>query len=225
LADIPVDQMHTAARARRDLWTSSCSWREVREISGCEWIFSPTINLVVWRRPLDPELGLLVAQGQHPGESWQVILPMTADERMQPTPAIAQLPAPWFREIAVLAELLCSLTGGSQLGLRWQIADKAMCPRFHSDRTTLRLVCTYRGAGTEWLDEQDVDRQAAGQPRARGAWPSLERPGATIQGAAIGEVVLLKGDAWPGNRARGAVHRSPPVAPGSSRLLLTLDVL
>ncbi|WP_280109885.1 DUF1826 domain-containing protein [Azospirillum sp. B506] len=39
-----------------------------------------------------------------------------------------------------------------------------------------------------------------------------------------GDVALLKGEGWPGNRGRGLVHRSPPAAPsGAPRLLLCLD--
>jgi hypothetical protein len=38
--------------------------------------------------------------------------------------------------------------------------------------------------------------------------------------------VLLKGDAWPGNEGRGAVHRSPAVRGNDAkRVLLAIDPL
>lgn len=205
--------------------TEGSSWCEVHHVSGCEAVFSPAVNLVIWRRQPDPDLMTLVDRGMPALGSWREVLPMGAGDRMQPTANVDRLPAPWRREIALLGELLCMLAGGSALGLRLEVAVKATCPRFHFDRTSLRLVCTYRGQGTQWVDERDVDRPAPGGGHPQGPWPDLVLAGASIHGAGTGDVVLLKGDRWPGNTGRGAVHRSPPVPAGSSRLLLTLDVL
>jgi hypothetical protein len=38
-----------------------------------------------------------------------------------------------------------------------------------------------------------------------------------------GEIALLKGEAWAGNKGAGLVHRSPCLESGESRLLLSLD--
>lgn len=210
---------------RGDGLAGDSSWREVHHVSGCDAVFSPAVNVLVWRRTLAPDLAALVEQGIHPGESWREIVALGEDERMRPTAAVERLPPTWRREIAMLAELLCMLTGGTGIGIRWEIARKATCPRFHFDRTTLRLVSTYRGQGTQWVDERDVERPAcAGIPRQE-RWPDLVRKEACIRGAREGDVVLLKGDLWPGNAGRAAVHRSPPVDPGPGRLLLTLDIV
>lgn len=40
-----------------------------------------------------------------------------------------------------------------------------------------------------------------------------------------GHVALVKGERWLGNEGRGLIHRSPSLAPGQRRLLLTLDWL
>ncbi len=41
--------------------------------------------------------------------------------------------------------------------------------------------------------------------------------------AGCGDLLLLKGHAFPGNYGLGAVHKSPGVPPGGRRLLLTID--
>lgn len=52
------------------------------------------------------------------------------------------------------------------------------------------------------------------------------RPGAAVRRMKPGDVGLLKGKGFPGNEARGAVHRSPPgTSKDTPRLLLTLDPL
>ena len=38
-----------------------------------------------------------------------------------------------------------------------------------------------------------------------------------------GDVALLKGSGWIGNESHGLVHRSPALAEGQPRLLLTID--
>ena len=52
------------------------------------------------------------------------------------------------------------------VGLRLEIIERAMCPRFHVDHVGIRMLCTYRGPGTEWLDDEAADRNFLG---ARGS--------------------------------------------------------
>jgi hypothetical protein len=52
----------------------------------------------------------------------------------------------------------------------------------------------------------------------------IVRRGSGIRCSGPGDVVLLKGELFDGNRGRGAVHRSPPIeATGERRIVLTLD--
>jgi hypothetical protein len=101
-----------------------------------------------------------------------------------------------------------------------------MCPRFHVDSVTCRLVCTYGGIGTEWLEDAYVDRSKLGRASAG---LKDEQSGLILDPDAISAmpayaVGLLKGRTWEGNEQHGAVHRSPQVHPAlPRRLLLTLD--
>jgi hypothetical protein len=126
----------------------------------------------------------------------------------------------WRRDLGRLATMFFEISDGRDVTLRLEATDNDACRRFHVDRTHLRLLCTYRGPGTEWLTEAQVDRVA----KANGA------PNEDIVGC--GEpsqfepfwVGVMKGDVYPGNAGRGLVHRSPPIAgTGQTRVLFCLD--
>jgi hypothetical protein len=99
--------------------------------------------------------------------------------------------------------MMCCLFDCDEVGLRLSILTHAMCPNFHTDKVSGRLICTYIGAGTQYISKHDKD---------------------ALQ-AKTGDVILLKGEAWPGNEGNGAIHRSPQLPDGQRRLLLTLDPL
>lgn len=131
------------------------------------------------------------------------------------------------RRIAELIEMFCSLLGQDRVGMRLTILDSAMCKRFHVDRVPCRLITTLHGVGTEWLSEVAVDRSKLG-PGSAGlddAESGLLRDETDIEQLRCGDVALLKGELWEGNEGAGIVHRSPAVAKGNVRLLLTLDMV
>ena len=133
---------------------------------------------------------------------------------------------PLAQDVTHLVEMFCDLFGLRRAGLRLGVLNSAMCPKFHVDRVPCRLVTTYLGDGTEWLPHDVVDRSklgmgAAGKPdHESGIYSSAD----DIQQLSQGEIALLKGELWEGNENGGLVHRSPAVADGELRLLVTLDV-
>lgn len=101
------------------------------------------------------------------------------------------------------------------------------CRRFHVDRVHLRVLVTYAGPGTEWVPDEAVARGALGRPfGCNDEANAAVVPDATrIQRAGAGDVVWLKGQQWPGEEARGAVHRSPPLGTsGVKRLVFKATV-
>lgn len=179
------------------------------------------VNLAVWRRRLPPQLEdfatLVVGLG----------LPL-ADQRVidvdeQHMPVLTEL----LREAAdlhgyeafvadvtwLVAAYTC-LVGARRVGLRLRVLASPMCPRFHVDNVPLRLLTTYTGPGSEWLQEH---RSQRGELHA--ALPSVDN----IQHLQAGDVAVLKGEKWQGNEGAGLVHRSPSGQQG--RLLLSLDWL
>ncbi|GAA5164362.1 DUF1826 domain-containing protein [Viridibacterium curvum] len=131
-------------------------------------------------------------------------------------------------DVRFLVELYCELMGCARAGVRLEVLDKAMCPRLHVDRTGIRLLCTYRGPGTEWLDERHADRRflgAAAQGLADEA-SGLITAAQAIHSVPPFAVALLKGESWQGNAGHGLIHRSPAVKPEAMpRVVLSLDAI
>lgn len=124
-------------------------------------------------------------------------------------------------DVGALLRWFWSAFAPQQVGLRLIAVPGEMCRRFHVDYVTVRLLTTYTGAGTQWVADGDVDRSQLGGDAADDESLLLRRAGA-IENLAPGDIGLLKGEAWPGNRGRGAVHRSPP-ASATPRVLFSLE--
>ncbi|MDF3933083.1 DUF1826 domain-containing protein [Pseudomonas citronellolis] len=177
------------------------------------------VNLAVWQRQLYPEVAAFAASLLQ-GEalySQQVSLELDAAGRapqlhgLFPGSPDGRL---FVNDLAWLVEAFACLTGARQVGLRLRALERAMCPRFHVDHLALRLVTSYAGCASEWLEEGALPRSALGE---------AEPP--CVHSLEVGDVGLFKGEKWGGNEGAGIVHRSPCPAPGSRRLLLTLDWL
>lgn len=193
-------------------------------------IYQPAINLCVVQRQVDNELKSFV------GHLLKLPNPVSFVESIDFAsfnffsllPQTGHLPGyrAFCKDVAGLTALYCDLFELKRVGLRLRTLDHAMCPKFHVDSVTCRMVCTYGDVGTEWLEEAYVDRRRL-DSRSGGLTDELSglimdtNAIHTLPAYAIG---LLKGSCWEGNEQHGAVHRSPQLTPDSpKRLLLTLD--
>ena len=132
------------------------------------------------------------------------------------------------RDIEELAALLCRIADTSTARVRFDVISIAQCPRFHVDNVKARLLCTYRGEGTQWLDEADADRAKLGEGSGGRSdeESGLIRAQGGIRTLPTFASAVLKGRLWPGNQARGAIHRSPPVARSNApRVMVAIDAL
>ncbi len=191
------------------------TWRRVPELADLVEIFDSGMQVCAWRREIDPAIEAYLS-GLHQAGELQVIetLSPAAQPRLDCLP-VGPGRASLIDDLSVLSEVVCELLGCPAVGLRLARVGHAMCPGWHVDRASIRFVCTYQGPGTQWLDDQDVDRRDLHSGRMG--------EGAFIQ-AVPGEIVMLKGALWQGNDAFGAVHRSPELAPDAAlRVLVTLD--
>lgn len=190
-------------------------------------IYDDDVNMVVWHRTLVRELRASAQQliALQPNLEISLITePESALAGLETVlPAISH--GPLTHDMAELADMFCCLFDLSRVGLRLTVLRRAMCPRFHVDQVPCRLVTTYEGEATEWLSAGSVstepvmlsvERPAEGQSQASHRLPKAHRLG-------VGDVSLMKGEGWIGNEQGGLVHRSPEVASGAARLLLTLD--
>lgn len=117
-------------------------------------------------------------------------------------------------DISLLVDMMGCLFDCDSVGLRLTVLNRAMCPKFHTDKIGSRLICTYVGSATQWLDSQYP---------ALSSQDLIRRQAENVQQAKQGDVLLLKGEAWPHNEHNGIVHRSPACDALESRVLLTLD--
>lgn len=180
-------------------------------------VLRPEVNLAVWDRPF-----AAFATALRP---LAATAPFTAVAEDAPEAAVDALaaqvngaaPPDLLRDIHALAVAFAAIadTGGA-VRIRLEAITGRGCHRWHADAVGLRLLCTYRGPGTEWLP------LTGGAAAARGLDPqALPCPPARLATGAVG---IFKGEGHPGNAGYGCVHRSPPGGPGErARLLLCID--
>lgn len=119
---------------------------------------------------------------------------------------IAETPAwQWFRQDAqTLANALSRRFQWQSLRLRLEPVFDNSCAKMHVDNVVARLICTYRGPGTE------LGTDTTGQ--------------SAIASVPTGMPILLKGTKWPAPPHPRLRHRSPQIADtGLSRLVLVLE--
>lgn len=205
----------------------SSSVRHVEHESELSVVFEPDVNIVVLKRPLPVEIATgteaLLAE---PSLRCRVVVEANAPLLETFQREFPQAPA-LAADIATWCELLMDATGAPRAGVRLERVEAAMCPRFHTDQVTLRLVTTYVGQGTEYVDSHAADRRflARHDLTLDEAHAGLLRSSDAVQACQVGDVVLLKGDAWPGNEGQGAVHRSPHACASEPRIVMTIDAL
>lgn len=186
-------------------------------------IYQPGTDFAIWDRTLGSELkreiDTLLAQ-KH-SFSFRVIL--------RPEEVSEWLTAQWpgshlevFQaDLQQLVTMFADLFDLTHVGMRLECVDKTPCPLFHMDKVMARMVTTYHGAATEWLTEDNINRQAL---KLRDH-DNVMRDSNKLQSARVGNVLLFKGQEWPQEDVKGIVHRSAQATSENRRLLLTLDLV
>lgn len=105
------------------------------------------------------DISYVVAEG--------LVLPDKEDGSIQHTVKLISENQAITIRLVTTNEIVCELMGCSEVGLRFACVGRAMCPGRHIDRTSIRLVCTYQGPGTEWLDDQSIERSDLDAERTR----------------------------------------------------------
>lgn len=192
-------------------------------------IYRADVNMAVWQRAVSPALSAecdaLLKEGRFRGCS--LSLPTSQLSTLsEAEPVLTAYPA-LSSDIQLLADMFSLLFELDAVGLRLTPLSGKMCPKFHTDNVACRLVTSYSGPGTQWLPHHCVDRSklGAGSRGLSDADSGLYPAASDINTLQTHHVALLKGENWEGNEGAGLVHRSPAVAPGQQRLLLTLDFL
>lgn len=111
-----------------------------------------------------------------------------------------------IQDIATLTDIFCEVMGAPLVRLRLDRVTTNACRKFHVDAVVARLVCTYRGTGTQYGISNN------------GAEPIR------VFTVPTGAPIVLRGNLWPEKPLSGLLHRSPPIeGSGETRLVLVLD--
>ena len=195
-------------------------------------IFEPTQQITVVARPEQPALTRYLQQvSTKMGGGFRLTLkpeqatPDILDHQLRLPEAAGKTSL--LTDICQLVQWYADLLDCPQVGMRLEVLTHAMCPRFHVDRTGIRLLCTYLGPGTEWLEEAFCHRDALKHSHAtlEAFHSALILHPQGVRQASPHALVLLKGSRWQGNDHVGVIHRSPQIQPGSTRVVLALDAI
>ena len=116
-------------------------------------------------------------------------------------------------DVAIKARGFAELTGASRLALKLEVISDNACRKLHYDYVAHRIVCTYRGPGTQWLRREHEAELGDERDTVPDTWLEVVPRFASA---------LFTGRLAPG--ARPVLHRSPPIAgTGMARLVLTIN--
>ncbi|MCG8684688.1 MAG: DUF1826 domain-containing protein, partial [Desulfobacterales bacterium] len=109
-------------------------------------------------------------------------------------------------DIAAQANMFAAVMMAPFLRLRLDVITTNARQEFGIDAVTARLVCTYRGTGTQYGISKD------------GTEPQH------VLTVPTGSPIVLRGTLWPETPKSGLRYRSPPIERmGETRLVLVLD--
>ena len=187
----------------------------VDEVEGLIQLFDGNTAGVIWRRRVHKRmqswLDTLPADQLPTG---RIVLPVSqVRSAVTELMNISEMPDCAERkllldDICLLAHEFDELFAPAYLRLRFDVVTTNKCPKFHIDHVAARLLCTYRGVGTEYsfLDDQKRPAEIFTTPNCA--------------------VIVLRGAKWPTDRANNLVHRSPEINDvNETRLLLVIDLV
>lgn len=192
---------------------------ECRDPAGLSAITRPGTALALWRRNLPFGLTEWLAAQDAERLPHSRLLVRPADIRRAVASAMEQsgLPAGPMRDwlvsdIEALTRAFAAITANETVDIRLEAVSHDSCWKFHRDYVPVRLLTTYRGPATEWIDPAHADAALRAQKEYDGPIERLE----------ASDVAIFKGKM--AGDAEGIVHRSPPIAgTGQTRLLLCLN--
>ena len=189
------------------------------EAEGLAAINGPDMELVIWRRELPQCLRnwiehIDVADFR---DIHVLIQPQALRQALRPLLDANGMPPGDMRNL-LIGDVDDLVSGFSRVArtdlvdIRLERITHDACWKFHRDCVEARLLTTYRGPATEWIQPIHAERALREQKRFKGPVEQFRN----------NDVAIFKGScAEPGS---GIVHRSPPIADtGRTRLLLCLN--
>lgn len=198
------------------------SFNEVEEVFD-----DPHINLAIWKRKANHDIlryiWFLYASGFKSISFHTNSETLTADIEEMFESKLPHSPFVDYealkKDIHLLTTYFILLSQKNSVAIHLKVINHNACRKFHVDGYESRLLCTYEGSGTEWLENKNVKRSALGTENIKIVknWDSIRQMNAF-------EVGFLKGENLKSPTGKGIVHRSPPIEDsGKKRFLLRID--
>lgn len=200
--------------------TQGCEWRRGPHQDVLKRIHESGVRIAQWQRPWARG----IAEGVPRLAPGMLRLPLEPgmDTRQLEARLARQwpeLPMPLVHAVRTFIQCARDFGAERRCVLRIEAIESQVCPRFHVDQVALRLLQTVYGAGTEWLPERALDRSGLA---LGGSMIVLDAD--AIERVPAGDLIVMKGNCYPGETGRGLVHRSPAASPAAPRLLLAADL-
>ncbi len=187
--------------------------RIAKDLTELSAIHEPGTGVALWTRALPASLqswlnGLPVEQVP---STRTVIRPSAVPEAVDVAFKAAGTPEGAERDrladdITRLAEVFAELMAVPYVRVRLENVRDDACTKFHHDRVNARLICTYRGPGTQY------------------GLASTNGDPTTIHDVPAGVPAIFRGALSPAADQLPVVHRSPAIAgTGRTRLVLVID--
>jgi len=172
------------------------------ECAAVIWRRQPTRDFQEWIDALDPDTLPQTRVTLTPAMARGAMADLCAAAGVPDGPNRQQL----VDDIAALADIFAAEMKARHLHLRLEAVSTNACKKFHVDALTARLICTYRGAGTQYGVSENGDAPTR------------------VFTVPTGAPIMLTGTDWPDRGRSGLLHRSPPIeGTGETRLVLVLD--
>ena len=176
-------------------------------------------ELVIWQRSLPTGFRKWIDRtdvSMHP-DLRILVQPGTLRPALEPRLDKCGLPATKMRDLLIddiqdLVRAFADVTRSEFVDVRLERINHNACRKFHRDNVEARLVTTYRGPTTQWVETAYAETALQEQKLFEGPLEHL----------ASDDVAIFKGSCADHNN--GVVHRSPPVeGTGRTRLFLCLN--
>ncbi len=188
-------------------------------VEGLADIERPDLELVIWRRvpPLRLRTWLEDMDASCLPDIRVLVRPSDLRRAVEPHLDDCGMPPGDMRDLLIgdvhnLVSAFADITRSDLVDVRLERVGNNACWKFHRDCVDARLLTTYRGPATEWVQPHDAARALREQKRFKGPLERLRTH----------DVAMFKGSC--AGSGSGIVHRSPPIAgTGQTRLLLCLN--
>ena len=196
---IPIEELSNLVHTIDDV--SHLSDFVEQSYYGVIWDRHIPVNIQDWLNKVDPKLIPSFRQIFHKNEINKNI------NKIFKNSLIKQKETEWLvQDIIKLSRLFSNLMKVDYLRLRMEVVSTNSCRKFHIDAVKSRLICTYRGQGTQYGLSMDGNDQEQ------------------FKTTPTSSPILLRGTLWVEDKLKMILHRSPPIeGTGETRFVFVID--